>query len=1020
MDNLAIITNDNNDKFFGYKVLSTKNHIVGIDSYAVYELHRRKLSRFINMLYDPERNTTYCIRTLTRMYNQKNTGGEINTYLLVKLPNKSHAKVKKLAFSIKLLLAGNFENTYWQELTDIEELYFALNPMPFNKSYHAEIHRRREEIDLDSFFSGNSYGFVNFNGDSKKEKSKDSIFYVHPFTPSNGGFEKLFTTMLNSQQDMVFTSILSPTRLSDDEKEFLYQQISLCEGKTSPDGSKLTIPKSRSAGLTNALLKQFLLLQDAPYMMSFFVSSPQPLDNLILEFCGLALTEPVAYGAYADKLAHAELYNVGGYDVATPQNANEKNALAERIEMLTHDIWLEKEQNPIHHRLLHLVEANEALCSFYFPINAEKNLPGINIHSLTEHPLPRELVQLGLSSTPKLLIGNNFASGFEQNVYLSQDTRRQHTYIVGQTGTGKSTLMKTMIVSDMKAGHGLTVIDPHGELYNDLLEMIPENRKDDVILLDPGDFDYPFGLNILEYDKDEQRQSIVKELKAIFKRFIYEYYGLSAEYAGPVFFQHVQNNMLLTMSDSNNPGTLMEFYNIFQSNDYWQRWIPLKWQNPALISWCNVLDRVNYMGINNGQRYGEYFSSRFEDFINDPRLANVLGQPKSTINISQAIEENKIILVNLSKGLLGEANSSLFGMLVMAKITAAFMSRVDQIRKGKKLTPHYLYVDEFQNIATENFSILLAEARKFGLGLILANQYLSQITGLKIQNAIFGNVGTIISFRLGFDDAKLLEREFAPLLSAQDLSNLPNYYAALRTNIKGERTTPCHLKTIRLEPEQSSVDKTQLLTHSRNKYGIPKKLAEFILLSSQATPRDISQEVFIEELKVDGSLTLTAFDLTECHKLTNNKGEYEYCINYQIKNFKRRVMKYLMDSGRFSNKQLLDILDKLESVNIGEMIEKPGQSQLIEKWPLDKQDQHMVKGFLLDIKKNYFLQILDYARDFCSESIYLEIIDQATNCVNVSKFDEANIAYHNVLEFIDNNKHLVNKKRRSNMFDDLF
>ena len=1014
MENLAIISNENNESLFGYKILSNKNHVVGLDPYVVYELHRRKLSKFINMLYDPERKITYCLRTITRIYNQKNTGGEINTYLLVKFPNNSAAKVKKLAFSIKLLLAGNFENTYWQELTTIEELKYALNPIPFEESHHAEIHRRREEINLDSLMSEHGYGFVKYNDKAKSNKAQNSIFYVHPFTPPNGGFEKLVTTMLNSRQDMVFSSILSPTRLSDDEKEFLYKQISLCEGKTSPDGSKLSIPQSRSIGLTNALLKQYLLLQDAPYMMSFFVSSPHPIDNLILEFCGLALTEPVAYGAYADKLAHADLYNVGGYDVEVPQSPSENTALAKCVQELSHNIWLEKGQNPIHHRLLHLVEANEALCSFYFPINAEVNLSGMNVHSLVEHPLPRELVQLGFSSTPKLLIGNNFASGFEQEVYLPQDTRRQHTYIVGQTGTGKSTLMKTMIVSDMKAGNGLTVIDPHGELYNDLLEMIPESRKNDVVLLDPGDFLYPFGLNILEFDKDEQRQSIVKELKAIFKRLITEYYSLPGEYAGPVFFQHVQNNMLLTMSDSNNPGTLMEFYNIFQSRDYWRRWLPLKWQSAALESWCNVLERSNYSAVDKGQRVGDYYSSKFEDFINDPRLANILGQPKSTVNLNKIIEENKIMLVNLSKGLLGEANSALFGMLVMAKINAALMSRVDLIRQGQKLTPHYLYVDEFQNIATENFSILLAEARKFGLGLILANQYLSQITSFKIRNAIFGNVGTVISFRLGIEDAKLLESEFAPLFAHQDLCNLPNYYAALRTNVRGERTTPCHFKTIRLEPEQGNVKKSQVLTISRNKYGTPKKLAEFLLFSSQASPRDISQKVLIEETKEDGSLTLNDFDLTECYKLIDKENQFNHYLQTQTTDFKRRVIKYLMDSGRYTSKQVLGILEKLEAINMREILEIPAQSSQIEKWFTNKQDQKMIKGLLLDVKRNYLLQILDYAIDFTDDSPVNENIELAMKHMEENNFDAVHSAYRNVLEYIEQNKNKPKTEKKDN------
>jgi energy-coupling factor transporter ATP-binding protein EcfA2 len=326
---------------------------------------------------------------------------------------------------------------------------------------------------------------------------------------------------------------------------------------------------------------------------------------------------------------------------------------------------------------------------------------------------------------------------------LSESTRGQHTYIIGQTGTGKTTLLKTMILADMKAGNGLAVIDPHGELYDDLLALIPENRKNDVVLLDPSETEFPVGFNLLHVKHDDEREAVIKEMRAILKRYIFEYYSITdGGYAGPVFFQHIQNNLLLASSDINNPGTILEANNIFIKPGYYQRWLPLKWQNHILSDWVtNSLPNIDYQSFSrDGGMYGDYFSGKLSDFTNDPRVSLIFGQPYSTIDIADIIEKKKILLINLSKGLLGEASASLLGMILMAKFSTAFMERRKYLEEGKKLTPFYLYVDEFQNIATENFSILLSEARKFGLGLILANQFISQVREKNIREAIFGNL----------------------------------------------------------------------------------------------------------------------------------------------------------------------------------------------------------------------------------------------------------------------------------------
>ncbi len=405
----------------------------------------------------------------------------------------------------------------------------------------------------------------------------------------------------------------------------------------------------------------------------------------------------------------------------------------------------------------------------------------------------------------------------------------------------------------MESGNGLAVIDPHGEFYKDLLSIVPLNRKDDVVLIDPSDFQYPVGLNLLEVRDGEERDLVVKELRAIFKRYIREFFEISSgEYYGPVFFQHVQSNLLLAMSDIENPGTIIEFFNIFMETDFWRRWLPLKWTNQQLTNWTDVvLPKTDYNAINrsDGSRYGDYFAAKFMDFVNDTRINNIFGQPRSTIDIEKAVRDNKIILINLSKGLLGEANSTLLGMILLAKITATLMARAKDISLDKKVTPFYLYVDEFQNIASENFSILLAEARKFGLGLILANQYLSQISDHKIRDSILGNVGTMISFRLGLEDAQILESQFLPSFSKENLCNLPNYNAVMRTNVDGERVVPTTFKTIRPNIPTNVTSADSLREGSRKKYGTPRPLAEEIVKYSLASTH--SPDGFVDNRRQD-------------------------------------------------------------------------------------------------------------------------------------------------------------------------
>jgi len=835
---------------FGFRLTSIRAKRSGVDPAHLIFRHQLALSSFINLLYDPERDITYCLRYIIEPDQQTYSMGDIEIAFLVKIvltdaSKDARMEVNRLAGVLKPLMGSSFEDYSWKQIDDNNELQQFMNPIQWQNSHFAEIRRREEKIQLGTLLPQRPVGFMQPCESDAEDKPK-LINYVHPYVTPIQGFPRILKSLLQSSGKTILTTLLKPTVFSEKEKQQLSEQIAYCEESARRDDSTMEIHRIRVNTLIDGLLRQFLTLQDAPFYLTFTVASESALDRINLEMIGLGLTEPIGqYGGSDTSTLH-----FGGYDVVRPEILSEHKILVENMRLLSQKPWPVETHTQDIPRLRYLFDGKEAASAFYLPINAEGNLPGITTHYMEELAIPREMLEPVKNKKGAILMGRNSFLGFEQDLYVSEATRRQHTYIIGQTGTGKTTLMKTMILSDMKAGNGLAVIDPHGELYDDLLGLIPEERKNDVVLLNPSDTLFPVGFNLLEVKHDDEREAVIKEIRAILKRFVFEYYEIKdGGYAGPVFFTHIQNNLLLASSDTQNPGTILEANNIFLKPDYWRRWLPLKWQNHVLQDWVkNQLSRVDYQRVTqDGGLYGDYFAGKLSEFTNDPRISLIFGQPYSTINFTDIIENKKILLVNLSKGLLGEASSSLFGMILMAKFNTAFMGRRKNLEEGKKLTPFYLYVDEFQNIATENFSILLSEARKFGLGLILANQFISQVRQNNIKEALFGNVGTLISFRLGIEDANDMESQFLPHFNSQDICNLPNYTAIIRTNIEGKRTLPCNFHTILLEHMDQYCDKKEVVQASREKYGTPKDLAEFLVEVSLAPERLSATEFYYQE-----------------------------------------------------------------------------------------------------------------------------------------------------------------------------
>ncbi|MHC1739755.1 MAG: type IV secretory system conjugative DNA transfer family protein [Anaerolineaceae bacterium] len=807
-----------------------------------------KQNDLINTLHQPDEDITYAIRYISNPHPHSFSGGTIDVCIFCKIsdssPEKARARIEEQTEQLLIQLCGTLSDYNWQVVKDPELFKRLWQPLDWQKAEIVEIRRREEMVALDSIRSSRSLGFSNSKTEAG-EKPGIPVYFVHPFLPHTGQLERFLRVMLLNHAPIVFTVMLSPVRMSHLEEQAMLDEISHSEGfqpDTQPHIQR--IQEQRAQMICQGLMNQLLNLQDAPFMVTISLASSEAISAPLAEAAGIAVSAPIGEGPNP-LYSEPSFIQMGGYDVIEPVSEDEKKVALLNVANLKQTNWgQELAQNNLK-RIRYMMAGQEAVNAFRFPEDNGIGLPGIDVHTQRTHQIPLELVQNNdLNHDQSLLLGSNNFLGVPQDVYLPNKDRLTHMYLVGQTGTGKSTLLKTMLLSDINAGRGCALIDPHGDLFEELLGMIPPERMDDVILFDPSDMEYPVGLNLLEAKDSNERFFVAREMQAIMRRLLEDQYGhMANEFSGPVFFQHMQMNMLLAMSDPGHPGTLLEFYQIYQSASYWKRWIPLKIDDPQLKEWIDsYLKNNDYTQVSRPgeSSMGAYLSSKFTDFIFDPRLRGIFGQPQSTIDFQKAMNEGKILLINLAKGLLGEANSRFMGLVIMAKIQAEAMKRAKLPASERK--PFYLYVDEFQSLATENFTVLLSEARKFGIGLVLANQFISQIKDERIIQSVFGNVGSFLSFRLGREDAHLIESQYLPYFDRIDLSNLPNWQIATRVTVQGKSLSPFTVQTKLPSVQYDANVAKNVREHSRSKYSTPEaKVKEMIAQSlNQAVDRDFS------------------------------------------------------------------------------------------------------------------------------------------------------------------------------------
>lgn len=395
---------------------------------------------------------------------------------------------------------------------------------------------------------------------------------------------------------------------------------------------------------------------------------------------------------------------------------------------------------------------------------------------------------------------------------IKTDDRRRHMYLIGKTGMGKSTILENMIVDDIRAGHGVAVVDPHGDLAEKIIEYIPSNRIHEVVYFNPSDINYPIAFNVVEQVDAHLRHLVASGLIGVFQKLWADSWGPRLEY--------ILRNAILAILDF--PGsTLLGVVRMLSDKNYRKR-VVANIKDPVVKSFwekefASYADKFAAEAVSPIQnKVGQFLSSSL--------MRNIIGQVKSAIDIRDIMDQGKILIMNLSKGRIGEDNSALLGAMMITKIQLAAMSRVDVPEKERR--DFYLYIDEFQNFSTDSFANILSEARKYRLNLILAHQYIEQLSD-KVRPAVFGNVGTMVVFRVGATDAEELVKEFTPTFTEEDLVNLPKYEMYLKLMIDGISSNPFSARGLPpLTKEEKTGNTEKVIRYSRDKYASEREAVE--------------------------------------------------------------------------------------------------------------------------------------------------------------------------------------------------
>jgi len=479
-----------------------------------------------------------------------------------------------------------------------------------------------------------------------------------------------------------------------------------------------------------------------------------------------------------------------------------------------------------------ILNSIELATVFHFPDQRSIPTSQLQRQGSKQVDAPRNMAEKGL------LLGYNLYRGVKKPVRLDLHDRQRHMYSVGQTGTGKSTFLENLALQDMMSGGGFAFVDPHGDTVEKLLAMVPKERTEDVIYFSPADMDYPLGLNLFEFQTNEQKDFIIQEvLNMLYKLYDPQHQGIM----GPRY-EHLFRNAALTVMADPDGGTFIDIPKLFRDPQFVKQKLQHVKDQNVVEFWQKEMPQSQ-----RSNEFGEvvsWFVSKFGAFLSNEMMRNIIGQTKSAFDLREVMDGGKILLVNLSKGRLGELNSKLLGMIFVMKFQAAAMSRANVPEDQRR--DFALYVDEFQNFSTDSFATIMSEARKYHLNLIVANQFTTQLTD-EIRDAVFGNMGTIVAFRIGQPDVEALSKYFQPQFDGNDLLRIPNHNTIIRTLVGGVPTQPFSMATLPPLGNPNEELSKALKQLSAAKYGRPKAIVEkeiFARLATKPEPPRVSGQPF--------------------------------------------------------------------------------------------------------------------------------------------------------------------------------
>ena len=471
-------------------------------------------------------------------------------------------------------------------------------------------------------------------------------------------------------------------------------------------------------------------------------------------------------------------------------------------------------RKPFHvHKMILCPE--EIASVFHLPNIRYNKAPTISWQNYKIAPPPTGIPKEGI------LLGHNVYRGVSTEIHMKNEDRFRHFYVIGQTGTGKSSILQTMIRQDLKGGKGIAVIDPHGQLIDDIIPFIPRERADDVIYFNPADLERPMGLNLLEAETPEERDMVAMDAMNIMIKLFDE------EIFGPRIQDYFRNGCL-TLMEYKDGGCLTDMVRLFTDDDFqYERTKDLK--NPIVRSFWE--QQMAKTGAREKQEMIPYFAAKFGQFVTNGMMRNIIGQTRSAFDVTDVMSKGKILLMNLSKGETGDLNSKLLGLLIVSKIQVAALRRQRMPKEERR--DFFLYIDEFQNYVTDSIESILSEARKYRLGLAVAHQYLAQLEqekgkkGVNLKDAIFGNVGTMMAYKIGAQDAEYMAKEMSPVFSDQDLVNIDKFKAVMKLSIDTQPSKPFSIIPLNPYLEKGDHEAAEAYKQlSRLKYGRDKEFVE--------------------------------------------------------------------------------------------------------------------------------------------------------------------------------------------------